>query len=931
MELEFAPNQFETFLTTLTRYDDEKIICWQGLHDQDHKRVTKQYFSYINHSLELLITEAQRYNANGYCISVAINEFATAEIDGEVVGKRRKAFISRVRGFVVDIDYYVNRDVLIYIRDHIEPNLMVVTSTDGNENYKCHCYFLVDKTIDEEQNKYLKNNYSHIHKCLSRAIELKVIDMMNLNPEVSITDKSLSGAHILRAPGFYHLKDLENPFLVQLISNNTTTYISQKNFDDRLLKIGVTEEVNNWVKHYSVKHKMEYAAGTTDATYSRYSGCEEGKRHSSMLSYATDLFMKYNLWYEAALATALQDNQKNEPPLEDEEIEQIVEDAYNYWMDSISPKAKSNILTGEDKGIAYLEGFRNAASIIAKKIDDGELDIESAVGGDYRFIYDYSNEKHFVDVLSDTSIIYRLQQRNEGAIVGSRIAHAMVYNPDTGMFEEDNGVIKDKILEVIADMPKEPVVRRCFTKKVKDAESGEMVEVVSYAQMDNYIRSVRNQGKLNGIVAGINTTKEFYVEIEEFDSNVDLLNAPNGVINLETGKLKPHSHTYKMTKCIFPEYDPNLVKKYMDMTDPEQWIDKNERHRTGEGYDLKGRGNYWTDFVYEVMARDKDMCIYLQKILGYTLWGSLSGQFLPIHYGGGENGKSKVLETMQYMLGGYARSVSNAMFVTHEKGLPNDVLFRAELSHLRGCRMVLAEELDKHQILNAVAVKNITTGADITAKDLYHSPYTFKPTFTCHLQGNHRPRLQTIDHGTTRRLYMIPYYRNFKEDPNKIPEEELKRELRKMENLREMLAWTVAGCLLYRREGLVIPQKAINCKNEYIHESQPLQGFVDDCLEVPKTNVEIKNMGDSKVYYPDVYNCYKLWCEENFFPAIDKRVLGKFLKNEIKLPTGRDRDNRYYVARFKEKWEAIMNDPDTKNRDVVKNKVIDAVGAFKRS
>jgi putative DNA primase/helicase len=117
---------------------------------------------------------------------------------------------------------------------------------------------------------------------------------------------------------------------------------------------------------------------------------------------------------------------------------------------------------------------------------------------------------------------------------------------------------------------------------------------------------------------------------------------------------------------------------------------------------------------------------------------------------------------------------------------------------------------------------------------LYAEFFTFKPMGKFWLAFNHRPAVSDDSHGFWRRVYEIPFVRQF--DPDAEPELE--------ETLRAeapgILAWAVRGCLEWQAYGLKPPEAVKQATRAYREESDPLRDFVADrCIFHPDAQVSV--------------------------------------------------------------------------------------------
>jgi hypothetical protein len=115
------------------------------------------------------------------------------------------------------------------------------------------------------------------------------------------------------------------------------------------------------------------------------------------------------------------------------------------------------------------------------------------------------------------------------------------------------------------------------------------------------------------------------VNADELDKDGMLLNTPGGTVDLRTGELRPARPEDYCTKIA--GVAPNMQKPFR-----------------------------WLKFMSETTKSDKELADYQQRYFGYCLTGSVLEQVLQFLYGTGANGKSVHTETMQNVLGDYAKT-----------------------------------------------------------------------------------------------------------------------------------------------------------------------------------------------------------------------------------------------------------------------------------
>ena len=117
---------------------------------------------------------------------------------------------------------------------------------------------------------------------------------------------------------------------------------------------------------------------------------------------------------------------------------------------------------------------------------------------------------------------------------------------------------------------------------------------------------------------------------------------------------------------------------------------------------------------------------FLWRAIGYSLTGLTVEQVIFILWGHGENGKSTLLETLLFMLGGFAtKTPAETLLAKRDTGIPNDVV------GLRGARLVAAIESDEGRRLAEAKIKELTGGDTIAARFTRLSGLRFGQPSSC--------------------------------------------------------------------------------------------------------------------------------------------------------------------------------------------------------
>ncbi|HEV2400855.1 MAG TPA: phage/plasmid primase, P4 family [Candidatus Sulfotelmatobacter sp.] len=278
--------------------------------------------------------------------------------------------------------------------------------------------------------------------------------------------------------------------------------------------------------------------------------------------------------------------------------------------------------------------------------------------------------------------------------------------------------------------------------------------------------------------------------VEQWDTNVWLLNTPQGTVDLRTGKIHEHTRDEYITKIT----------------------------ATGPG----GNCPIWLQFLARVTGGDPELQSFLQRMVGYTLTGSTCEQALFFLYGTGANGKSVYLSTISALLAGYAKTAPASSFTASaNEQHPTD------LAGLRGARFVTAIETEDGSRWAESKIKSLTGGDKIAARFMRGDFFEFIPEFKLVIAGNHKPGLRSVDEAMRRRFHLVPF-------TVAIPQEE--RDPSLTEKLRAefpgILAWAIQGCLEWQQDGLNPPAIVRDATADYLASEDVIGCWLEDeCFE----------------------------------------------------------------------------------------------------
>lgn len=337
------------------------------------------------------------------------------------------------------------------------------------------------------------------------------------------------------------------------------------------------------------------------------------------------------------------------------------------------------------------------------------------------------------------------------------------------------------------------------------------------------------------------------VNQEALDSSQFLFGVQNGLVDLHTGQFREH-----------PE-----ASSYMTM-------------QGRVAYQEKTGCPLWKSFLDTCTQGDKELQVYLQKVVGYAMTGSTQEQVFFFLYGMGANGKSTFMNVVQRLLGSYQRSIPSSVLMVKKYGSSGA---SPELAMLRGCRATIASELEEGERLSESLVKTMTGGDVIPARHLYSEYFEFKAQFKVFMIGNHRPHIMGGDHGIWRRIRLIPFNHSVpleQRDPH--------LEAKLLAELPGILNWAIEGCLKWQAEGLGLPGCVKRETDEYRDSEDIMKRFISDRCTLDAGKAELQKT---------LYDVYRRWAEDNNEWKMSNKAFGNKLKEQGLRVERSNRGNRW--------------------------------------
>lgn len=385
---------------------------------------------------------------------------------------------------------------------------------------------------------------------------------------------------------------------------------------------------------------------------------------------------------------------------------------------------------------------------------------------------------------------------------------------------------------------------RSIYDEIKNA-NGKKNDVFGHAKRSEGRERVRAMVELSKSQDGISILSE------RLDNHPMLITVNNGVVDLSTGKLTPARSDYYLTRL------------------------------TPVDYDSGAKCPTWEKFLDRIMDGDQDMVKFLQRAVGYSLTGLCSDRCFFLLWGGGKNGKSTFLETLQALLGDYALRTPTATLMV-QRNAPAGATASPDLARLKGARFVSASESESGQMLSEAKIKDMTGQDTISARHLYGDLFDFRPEFKLWMCTNHKPIIRGSDDAIWDRVKLVPF-------TVRIPPEEQDPHLGKRlrGELPGILQWAVDGCIAWQQGGLAFPEKIEQAVSEYRDEMDLLGEWLEEQCCIDPT-ADCSNT--------ELYKNYRKYCEDR----AQKMLHHKNFSQEL-----RSRGMEQYRTKRERRWRGI--------------------------
>jgi len=298
------------------------------------------------------------------------------------------------------------------------------------------------------------------------------------------------------------------------------------------------------------------------------------------------------------------------------------------------------------------------------------------------------------------------------------------------------------------------------------------------------------------------------------DDRGRISNVKNGLLDIVTRELKPHTPEYVSLSQSDASYDSGAVCPVWDSC-IGAWMMGEEK---------------------------EEKKILLQQFSGYCLSSTMNQDKALFLLGDGGNGKSTFVEAISMVIGKEATSHVDLEELYRPFGMKGII----------GKRLNIIEEVhDNFYASNKL--KKLISGEPVTIDQKYKDQYTFYPETKFVFAVNILPRVSDTSMATERRMSVIKFSNHFR---GSLANTNLRGGNGLLaQELSGILNWMLEGALLLKEKGkLVVTQEQIALLHDYRTETSSVAAFEEDCLDYKEGLVTSSD---------ELYENYREYCKRS--------------------------------------------------------------------
>lgn len=324
------------------------------------------------------------------------------------------------------------------------------------------------------------------------------------------------------------------------------------------------------------------------------------------------------------------------------------------------------------------------------------------------------------------------------------------------------------------------------------------------------------------------------------------INCANGTLHLFPDgrlQLRPHAHTDYLTSCLPFAFDP-------EATAPR-----------------------YKQAVLEIFSQDQALADHWHEFVGYAIQPVRDLPSWWLLRGGGENGKSKLMETVSRLVGPDAVASVRVGSLDRQFGL----------GPLLGRLLMVDDDVESHTKLPDGLLKQISERKRVSVELKGKTPFDATLTVVPVLLANGYPSTSDLSHGMLRRAQVIPFNRDFRgaqADRTLFP-------AIWAGEMPGVLNLALAGLHRLRsRGGFAPPPAALQALEVWLNAANPFKAFLDECVELLPVHAH-----GQAIPLTLLYQTLQIWAKEAGVNHVIQRNTLKRNLEALGLEVGRSGDH----------------------------------------
>ena len=516
-------------------------------------------------------------------------------------------------------------------------------------------------------------------------------------------------------------------------------------------------------------------------------GVEKGRRNETAYTLASYYKHRMKMPIDDVKALLFSWNNKNKNPMNEDELNQTIESAYTSELE----KGCSAI---RDLGYCPYE-TTNDCPYLNKQIDTEKLLVEYGVK-DGKKIYYPALAKLIMSQYDYNFLVVKDESTDKKAI----------YSYHNGFYHRDGReIIRKLVSEFLGDMS---------TIKAKD----EVIDAI--IDMSNSY----NRGDVE--------PPKRYINFE------------NGIYDIETGKLLPHSPDFHFLQKVPTQYIPNATCPKI------------------------------LRFIRDVAREDEIPMI--QELFGYTLYRGYDVSVVFILFGTGRNGKGVLLKLLRKMVG--TENITSRKL----QELTNDVFAKADLY---GKLANICGEMDANVIKETANLKELTGEDLITAQRKYYGAFQFMNYAKLIFSTNKVPKTNDTSFGLYDRMRVIQFTKLFNAS-NPKTDVHIYDKISVQEEIEGLVVWSLEG--LKR----LLKNNAVSGSEQLEDVGSSYEDAVNYEWLWMEENLRVRPDNHVFLSADEIHKVFDDWCIATDHPRVPKQAFTRKLSGYVRSRGGRQSRQR---------------------------------------